>query len=147
MKLIPKTEHTCSKCSTRFYAPSLNDFSYGEFLLWSASGECRYLNAFEDSTYKEVIKLLEEYEKLHILRKSLQEIYGELACDPDEKNLCFHITNPPCPKCRSTEISSIGGQKIEACTVPNVTHIFWNALTYEGKKHRLNSLVNCGNDQ
>lgn len=140
MKLICQAEHVCAECSTHFDAPALSDFSYGEFLLWSVSGECRYLNAFEDEIYKEVIALIEDCKGLDISDNFLQEVYGELACDPDEYGMFFHISNPPCRKCGSTNMASIGSHLTKALAVKAVTHDSWNSLSYEEKRNRVRSL-------
>lgn len=140
MKNIYIMKHFCSKCNAVFNAPSLSDFSYGEFLLWSTSGDCRYLNVFEDQTYNEVIKLISDCENNNSNDNFLQDIYGELACDPDENGLFFCISNPPCPKCGSIHMASIGDQKMGEVSVKTVTHVFWSSLSYEEKKNRLRSI-------
>lgn len=141
MKTIYQTEHICSECSTHFNAPTLSDFSYGEFLLWSSSRECRYLNAFEDETYREVIDLIESNNILHIPEYFLQEKYGELACDPDERGFIFRISSPPCTKCGSTKMASIKELKMGECLVRSVTHFYWNSLSPEEKKSRLRLML------
>lgn len=137
MKLIIQREHVCEKCSTRFNAPDLGDYSYGEFLLWSASGECRYLNAFEDDAYKEVVDIIELCKKCGVEGGLVQEVYGRVACDPDENGLFFHISSPPCPQCGSTNIASVGDQSMGARAVESVSHFLWGSLSYEEKRRRV----------
>lgn len=141
MKLILKRACVCEKCSARFNAPDLGDYCYGEFLLWSATGECRYLNAFEDETYKEVIGIVDLYKKFHVEDGFVQEVYGRVACDPDGNGFFFHISNPPCPQCGSTNIVSVGDQSMGEFAVKAVTHFLWNSLSYEDKIIRFGAVA------
>lgn len=142
MQIVEKTEHTCANCLTKFEATSLGDFSYGEFLLWSDSENCLYLNAFEDQTYQEVINLIEKYKQNGVIQtrdtSSLrQEIYGELACDTDDLGRPYHMNYPPCPNCGSIKMALVGDKKVGESTISKVTHKIWNLLTPEEKEARL----------
>ena len=60
MKKIAAFTNRCESCGSIFNAPSLGDFSYGEFILWSNNREIRYLNALDDVVYQELILLIDE---------------------------------------------------------------------------------------
>ena len=150
MKTLIKTEHTCENCRTKFQAATLGDFSYGEFLLWSSTENCLYLNAFEDDAYKEVINIIEENNHADFIQTSdtsllLQEIYGELACDADSLGRLYRIGNPPCPSCGSTDMSSVGDHKVGQVAVKGVTHKIWNSLTLREKEVRLINILDTKN--
>lgn len=141
-----KTElvtYACASCANVFDASSLGEGAYGEFLLWSKSGQVAYLNAFEDSTYKEVSNFLERNPKTHGLQplekaKILRHIYGGVACDPDENGLPFEIDAlPPCQKCGFQKMLSWtfkNPPEIVEVPIPSVTHIRWNSLIASEKK-------------
>jgi hypothetical protein len=146
MKIIKKILHTCSNCVTSFQAFSLGDFSYGEFLLWSKSGNCRYLNAFEDPTYQEVIDIIQLCKEtgavhVHDASQLLQEVYGELACDVDEFGEPYRMNYPSCPNCGSTNIALVGSEIVGQAVVSNVTHEIWNSFTQKEKEARLLKIV------
>lgn len=142
-----KTElvtYTCANCANVFDAPSLGEGTYGEFLLWSKSGHIAHLNAFEDSSYKEVSNFLEQSPKVHRLQplekaKVLRHVYGGVACDPDVNGLPFVIdAMPPCPKCGDQQMSSWtfrNPPEIVDVPIPSVTHIRWNALIDSEKQN------------
>lgn len=147
MKIIAKTEHTCSNCLTKFQANSLGDFSYGEFLLWSSTEDCLYLNAFEDETYQEVINLIEKNKQIGVIQALdtsllLQEIYGELTCDTDGLGRPYRMNYPPCPNCGSTSMALVGDKKIGEVIVGMVTHKIWNSLAPQEKEARLIKMLN-----
>ncbi|WP_431822661.1 hypothetical protein [Burkholderia sp. F1] len=132
----------CSACGNDFLAPSLGDGAYGEFLLWSENGKVVYLNAFEDQTFKEVDNLLCLHSKTSALdsldrAKILHKIYGKLACDRDESGSIFSIeASPPCPVCGSQAIASwesINPAEVVDLELSNVTHFYWNSLTFDEK--------------
>lgn len=146
MKKTITTEHQCANCHATFMAATLSDFDYGEFLLWSHSGNCLFLNAIEDETYQEVINLIDSNSDLITqlnLNKDLliHKIYGKLACDVDELEQSYSISNPPCPNCGSICISSVSETKIEEVMVASVTHRAWSALTALEKNKRLRKLL------
>lgn len=150
MKTIAKTEHICSNCLTNFQAASLGDFTYGEFLLWSSTEDCLYLNAFDDETYQEVIDLIEKNKEAGVIQATdtsllLQEIYGELACDTDGFSRPYHMNYPPCPNCGSTSMALVGDRKVGEIIIGTVTHKLWNLLAPQDKETRLiNVLRNRG---
>lgn len=142
MKTINQTEYICSDCHTKFKAATLSDFSYGEFLLWSSSNNCLYLNALEDETYKEVINLIDTNKLMGNIQVSdtsllLQNIYGELACDSDEAGRAYHIGYPPCPNCGNTNMDSVSEVITGSVAINTVTHKVWNALTQQKKETQL----------
>lgn len=135
---ITQTEHTCAKCATLFVTSSLGDFSYGEFLLWSAPRECAYLNALDDTTYEEVFEIIKnychaEFSKTTDVSELLQKIYGEVACDFDRLGRSYKISSPPCPNCGSTLIATVGEEKISIASIDAVTHQRWESLTSQQK--------------
>ena len=142
MKKIIQTEHTCSKCQRKFQAATLGDFVYGEFLLWSEPDNCLYLNVFEDQTFDEVINLINENLKLMAIETEdvhllIQAVYGELACDVDERGQPYKMGNSPCPNCGSTSMEFVASKSVGEVFVNLVTHRYWESLTQPEKLHRL----------
>lgn len=59
MKRYINATYHCQTCDAVFQAPIISDFSYGEFILSSTSGEYRYLNVFDDPVYQEVFDIIQ----------------------------------------------------------------------------------------
>lgn len=135
---IPLAKYVCEICDAAFEAPMLGESRYGEFLLWSSSGDVAYLNAFQDKTYQEVADLIAAQSEI-LKRDSfkaaevLQNIFGPLACDPDRTGAPFVIgAHPPCKKCKRGRVASwemIDPPKIVDLDIPSVTHKRWDRLT------------------
>jgi hypothetical protein len=132
MKKIQIFNYHCNSCEAVFEAPSLSDFSYGEFILWSENGECRYLNVFDDGVYQEIIDLIEQ-QKPTYLNCEVQSVFGEVACDTDSKGNVFHIGNPLCPICKSDNLT-IQKAINKSIDIPYVTHKRWVLLSQEEKR-------------
>ena len=129
--------YTCAKCGHTFDAPALSQNAYGEFLLWSRSGEIRYLNALEDVTFEAVRNLLARSGKLGEVQslegaKVLQKLYGDLACDRDDLGFAFEIDSlPPCQKCGSQQMSSWTPKnppEVVDKNIAPVSHTHWTSL-------------------
>lgn len=142
--------YKCANCATIFEAPALGESAYGEFLLWSRSGEVAYLNAFVDSSYKQIDNLLSSHPKTAGLQpleraKVLRRIYGGLACDFDDTNSVFELdAHPPCPSCGSQLVASWefkNPPEIVDVPVQPVTHIRWSLLTDCEKLKLLDAVV------
>ena len=127
-----KIKYKCLNCDASFFVPELSDFSYGEFILESDSGEFKYLNAFEDPTYQEVIKLIEENKDKIRVQPDVQSIYGQLVCDPDSKGFQFSIRKTSCPKCRSINLNSGSVTEQKIC-LDLLTHDKWDLLDKKTK--------------
>jgi hypothetical protein len=141
-------KYECKGCAAEFEAPSLAENAYGEFLLRSKHGVMAYLNAFLDTTYKEVDNILSFVAGTANLpplarAKVLRSIYGGLACDFDENNSPFEIdAYPPCPVCGGQEIVSWEFRNrphVLEMSVPSVTHNRWNMLSTAEKIELTNS--------
>lgn len=116
-------KHTCNECAHKFLAPDLGDFSYGIFLLWSSSFQCRYLNVFEDQSYDQFFCLSKDTGLTD--ENIIQEKYGLQVCDYDENGHPFLISCPPCPNCHLRLPKNIGNIKMGEVLVKPVTHIYW----------------------
>ena len=143
MKLI-FCKYDCSHCKNHFKAPELSGAVYGEFLLRStASGEIRYLNAFNDSSYDEVSSLMltnSEVAALSAVKRAnlLQRIYGQVACDRDANGHAYQLgLHPTCPTCSTQTMSNWEFTEppefIEIDILP-VTHLNWSILSNEVKQ-------------
>lgn len=132
MKKCLNANYHCHNCDASFKVPTISDFAYGEFILSSVSGEYRYLNAFADSTYQQVIDIIarQPIEK-HI---DVQSIFGALACDYDASGQPFTIGNYQCSKCMSNKFEILAILPRDFIYVAPVTHIEWNKLEYEQKE-------------
>jgi hypothetical protein len=139
--------YTCENCGTRFEAPMLNEFAYGEFLLWSANGSAAYLNCFDDKTFDEVGGLVDEHLKETGLSEpavadAFQKLFGPLACDPDDSGNIFVLGQPPCLECGSSRMASwsmIDPPKIVERDIPAVTHRGWAQLSLSEKVDAVSS--------
>ena len=136
--ILEMLSYTCSRCGHTFDAPALSQNAYGEFLLWSRSGEIRYLNALEDVAFQAVRNLLVRSGKLGEVQtlegaKVLQQLYGDLACDRDDMGVAFEIDSlPPCPQCGSQQMSSWTPKNPPEVVDKNIeplSHSHWNSLT------------------
>ena len=133
MKKLGLSACSCHDCSTLFKAPLLGDFFYGEFILRAVSGENRYLNAFDDNTYDELVKLIEE----NRLPTDVQAVYGPVVGDADSQGNHFYIGNPFCPNCQSTRINVLGLLPDEFERVNHLTHIRWDSFNKKQKMIKL----------
>lgn len=139
--------YTCASCRSVFDAPALPNGAYGEFLLWSRHGELAYLNAFVDTSLKEVDNFLSHSSPLKNRSpldrsKILHRVYGRVACDVDERGAPFEINAyPPCPSCGNSIAASWelkDPPRLVAIVVPPVTHRRWSSLSDSQKEEWLN---------
>lgn len=131
--------YQCQNCNHILEAPALSDFSYGEFILSSISGEYRYLNAIEDSIYKEVSDMISKQEKE--LQVDIQNIFGPLACDTDKNGHSFHIGVYHCPNCKSRRFKVLNINFDDFTVVLPVTHNQWEKLNNKQKETAYLGLV------
>jgi len=144
MRNIQSFIFECASCGSGFDAPSLSDFSYGEFILWSRSGEFRYLNAFDDVVYQEVIDLLNQQKNDKGIVCDVQDIFGVAACDADSSGHTFSVLNMPCSVCNSIDVKIVGINSEVFFTIPCVTHNLWNSLSCPEKIERvLDAAASC----
>jgi hypothetical protein len=133
------------KCANghAYSAPSLGETAYGEFLLWTARGEMAYLNAFEDTTYKEVDNIIKTHAKVAGMQpldqaRILCKVCGKLACDRGQRGGVFSIDSaPPCPVCGSQRVASWefpSPPNVIDVHVQPVTHAMWSSLADEEKQ-------------
>lgn len=144
--------YVCKYCETRFNSPTTKN-KYGEFLMRSNSGELAYLNASEDSVFKEFSSLFDANKKntkhnCTTIREEIQLIHDTFgfACDPAQDKTYFQISNKaPCPTCGRKEFQSWGPTKppefIELNIKP-VTHANWNNLSQKCKSDLTKAILN-----
>ena len=134
---LPLGEFQCGECQTKFKAPLISDFAYGEYLLWSDTGGVAYLNAGDDPTFAEVRQLFRgctrnEAPNHAAAGARLHDFFARVACDPDEEGGLFRIGGKPrCPNCQSNHMASWSlGEAAEMAEVETVelTHRIWNML-------------------
>jgi hypothetical protein len=131
-------KYVCRACKRSFEAPILGESSYGEFLLWTASGVVAYLNAIENTEYAEVEEILlrrfdffkqDEFKSAEVL----QNIFGVVACDPDENGFPFKIgARPRCPHCKEGHGESWDIEnptQLVQQTIPAAQHLKWARLS------------------
>lgn len=148
MKLL-KAYCTCSGCSETFDLYMEAPQAYGEFLLWSADGQSRYLNAIDDPIYKEVGGLITEVDGdspgSHSRAEKLQMIFGEVACDPTAEGQSFSMRLLPlCPGCgkRRLELQRFAEPpEVVDAPVDVVTHVVWNQLSYDARRRAVLSAI------
>jgi len=140
MKLTPM-QYVCEN-DHKFLAPNLSPYLYGEFLLRSRNGGIRYLDAVADPVFDNVSHLVrqvlsEENIKVPDWLDIFQDIFGEVACDPDVDGTYFKMNlPPPCPTCGTYMMQSWDSANSDPVEtdVANVTHGGWDRMT-EAEKH------------
>jgi DNA-directed RNA polymerase subunit RPC12/RpoP len=135
-------KYVCDNCKSSFVAPVLSDFSYGDFLLWSASDSVVFMGAIGDRAYKEVMDWIEVKEQSGAMKgldtaHILQTLFGELACDVDSAGRPYHIGRPPCPNCGSRRMYSVGDKIVGWVDISDVSHNEWFSLSAQEKEDRL----------
>lgn len=131
----------CSGCGVTFKAPETPEFSYGLFVMrtresdWSA-----YLNAVEDSSFRESYELLKhnwlaDGKSAAELGGLQQQVFGDV-CDKHPRGESFAIgLLPKCPSCGSRRMESWEPLRpIQEWPLPSVTHETWDHLTPPEKR-------------
>ena len=135
---------TCRNCEFRKELPFLHPFTYGEFLLWSEDGECRYLCAINDPAFSEVADLVDQLvvgETLSGRARKIQSIFGSVACDRSTGGFTFEMHRlPRCSQCGECSVVFYGYVD-PVVTVDMETqaasHIEWDGCTTEEKLARV----------
>jgi hypothetical protein len=146
---LQKFVFKCDPNGHQFESFEVPENSYGEFLLRDASGSSvRSLNALADTTYDEVAKALGQLAvtaqiPLRKRAEILQKIFGEVACDPDERGAPLRIgQHASCPICGTTAMKSWEASDppfFKEVAVQPVTHRAWRAMGVVGREAALNS--------
>ncbi|WP_350015882.1 hypothetical protein ABNK63_13150 [Rhodanobacter sp. IGA1.0] len=108
-----------------------------------------YLNALVDPTCKEVDDLIARQSgvEMKATRRAelLRDIYGQVACDPDEGGRPFRIgRHPSCPVCSSSSMRAWEAAQpalFVDMEVTPVTHSLWESLTEEEKFLRIGRCI------
>ena len=139
----------CAKCNSQFSAPILRSGAYAEFLLRNPkNNSLAHLDALEDKTYDEVdallkISLYSKGKSANQLAEVLRNIYGSIACDPDENGDYYQIgALPSCPSCHHQGIShweAIEPPVFIDEAIPSVTHKAWTSLSSQEKSTKINN--------
>lgn len=134
----------CAECTHPFKSPRKLGNSYGEFVLYSGvDAELVYLDALGDPVYQEVGLMVASNTRLagrgaSKVAEALQQVFGELACEPGNAGNPFKIAGMPvCPRCGSQEMKSWEATEPAEYVeqeVLMVTHIRWNQLRDVEKK-------------
>jgi len=81
----------CPECGFDTELPLLHPWVYGEFILWSPEGECRYLNALGDTAFAELGAILDQISKSKSKSADradlVQGIFGAAACDRSQHGM------------------------------------------------------------
>lgn len=132
---------TCATCDTKFTAIVAADGSYGQFLMYSKTGEAVALNAIEDRVFGEVDRIVSRHPISGRLgdvdRAAVLHAVFSVACDSDSSGHLYQIgAFAPCPGCGSQQMASwqpfapvdAGRQ------VSSVTHRAWNEMATAEKR-------------
>lgn len=134
---LPAFQFTCLNCGTSFIEPEVPEGSYGIFLLRSASGERRSVNADEDPVFDEIDPLVRAITGNQSNDRSFAALHHKAfsaTCDVDKFHQPFILgANPACPKCASSELSWKPLQGVAPFEVPEVEHHLWHQLTSDQK--------------
>lgn len=135
---------TCRKCELRTELPFLHPFTYGEFLLWSEDGECRYLCALNDSAFSEVADLVGQLvvgETLSGRAHKIHSIFGSVACDRSTEGFTVEMHRlPRCSQCGECFVVFDG--YVDPVVIVDIethaaSHVEWNGFTAEEKLVRV----------
>ncbi len=137
MKKFINAKYDCLSCGHSFQMPMVGDFSYGEFILSSAN-EYRYLNAFENSTFQEVINIIESQPNKN--QVDIQEIFGKLVCDLDSFGCSFSIIN--CVNCVICNSNNLKLSHDGFVWVEPVSHLNWDKLQLKEKNQKYLDFIN-----
>jgi hypothetical protein len=135
----------CPHCESRTERPVLHPDVYGEFLLWSEDGQCRYMNAFGDRVYSEVGNIVD-----HVTggatatwqgADKLQRIFGSIACDRSSDGYTFEMRRlSRCQRCHE-HFLWFGGYTdpiaVVDLSIPLVSHVEWESLMPAEKQVRV----------
>lgn len=128
MKKFINMKYDCLACQQTFNVPTISDFEYGLFILYTVN-EYRYLNVFEDSSYEEVISIIESQQPHY--QVNVQSIYSDLVCDTYSLGLPFSImTSLSCKHCNCSDLKATNDGFV---SLNPVTHDIWDKLTLAEK--------------
>ncbi|MFY9476259.1 MAG: hypothetical protein WAQ08_01075 [Aquabacterium sp.] len=142
---------TCAECGSVFTAFDTPEDGYGDFLVRShvAASEARLL-ALIDPVYAEVRSLIAANprtapKKAGLQAHALQQIYGEVACDPDRQGHAFGLdVQPICPQCASQRMASwepVAPVQTLDKDVPPITYRRWMGLSLSQKQQAVDEAL------
>lgn len=146
MKNNPTFEYQCKNCATKFTEVALNDYSYGEFIFWTKSGDCIFLNVFDNEVFDELeLIFLNNFKNNSVDKLNFTDylitIYSEVVCDKNKNCEVYQLRNPPCPGCGSNNNFNIN-EAINGYKVINKgKHENWKKMTNEEKNVTVLELV------
>lgn len=139
----------CPHCGFHTELPLLPPGNYGEFLLWSEDGQCRYMCALNDMAYSEVGDIVDQVtggstESWQGADK-LQKIFGPIACDRSPEGFAFNMRRlPRCPRCREFFLKFdrfVQPAVVLEVAVMPVSHLDWDRCTLDEKQSRVTSAL------
>lgn len=133
----------CDKCGFRRKLYFMSDFSYGERIIVSKSGErCAYVNLLEENITNEISTLckgifIEKNITISPVKmgRIVSTIYP-ITCDMIDGEEVDVTVNYKCNSCKAGKMveDSSFGERIETIEMPLVTHIAWNKKNDMQKK-------------
>lgn len=140
---ISTQQYSCPSCGATFAFPGLPDSAYGEFVLWSKSGQhAAYLNAFDDGAFRCLGESLRSLGVPDMRRADLQQrLYGELICDPSPDGSRYQLGGfPACPCCGNQD-GLVWEPSDGTATINVASHVYWDQLSEEEKQARIRAAV------
>ena len=133
----------CDKCGFRRMLYFMCDYSYGERIIVTKSGEkCAYVNLLEENITNEISTFCKDIFKDKNVTVSpvkmgriVSTIYP-ITCDVIDGEDVDCTVNYKCNNCKEGKMveDSSFGEKIETIEMPLVTHIAWNEKNDTQKK-------------
>ena len=119
--------------------------TYGEFLLWSEDGQCRYMYAIDDAVYLEVGDIVAQVtggsKGTWQNADKLKRIFGPIACDRSPERFAFDMRRlPRCPECREFFLKFDRYAEpvvVVDVAVTSVSHSEWEQCSLEEKNLRV----------
>lgn len=127
----------------------LHPNTYGEFLLWSEDGQCRYLDALNDVVYSEVGDIVDQVTGGSTASwegaDKLQKIFGPTACDRSPEDLAFDMRRLPlCRVCGDALIKfdrHVEPTVVLEVEVTPVSHSDWERCTLKEREAKVKAAL------
>lgn len=137
-------EYSCFSCGRRFTVPMLGDFSYGIFIMFSATpGQMAWLEALTDKVFDEVAAILHGFPDFasidELTQTDVLHALFSLACDPDPHGRPYFLSTA-CSRCGGFDVKFRGEleqPELFEVSIPDVTHGAWLALDPSARILRL----------
>jgi hypothetical protein len=143
-----ETIYRCKVCNSMFKEFNIQEYAYGEFILFNRSRRKVCWEAIDEPVFKELSQLVKSVPKIANLASykhvpAFRALLG-IACDRDEDGSLFKFP-PYCPTCGSGKTKFYSRTEPLDCRemdIEKVTHNTWNSLSESEKRRLVTEAVN-----